>query len=87
LTERALATTDDLWDALTTPCQLPPWFGRNLDAWVDTLRGGVSPVLGGHRQLIIRARPMGLFDPANARGRAVVEICEQSGTAHVEFDT
>ncbi|MEU6285701.1 barstar family protein, partial [Streptomyces sp. NPDC047028] len=25
--------SNDFWDAVSEPCGLPGWFGRNLDAW------------------------------------------------------
>ena len=28
-----IETLDDFWDAVSKPCRLPEWFGRNLDAW------------------------------------------------------
>ncbi|PWE10936.1 hypothetical protein DD630_33160 [Streptomyces sp. BSE7F] len=34
---RLIETLDDIWDAVSEPCGLPEWFGRNLDAWSDTI--------------------------------------------------
>ena len=51
-----------LWDVLAAPCGLPRWFGRNLDAWWDTIQtGAISDVLDDHPVLIIRVRSQGLF--------------------------
>ena len=35
---------DDFYDQVSTHLQLASWFGRNLDALVDALRGGCGPV-------------------------------------------
>ena len=84
LSAQVIESTDQLWDLLAVPCGLPTWFGRNLDAWVDTLRGGISEVIDRHPVLIIRVRPLGLFSPDSERGRAVIEIADESGRARVE---
>ncbi|MFI1599084.1 barstar family protein [Streptomyces venezuelae] len=34
---RLIETLNDFWDAVSEPCGLPEWFGRNLDAWSDTI--------------------------------------------------
>lgn len=34
---KAIDTLDDFWDAVTQPCGLPEWFGRNSEAWRDTI--------------------------------------------------
>ena len=60
-----ITSWDDLWDALTGPCGLPEWFGRNLDAWEDTLgTGAISDVLDAHPFLIVRVLGQGLSPPA-----------------------
>ena len=51
---------------------------------MDTLRGGISEVIDRHPVLIIRVRPLGLFSPDSERGRAVIEIADESGRARVE---
>src|SRR4051812_19628776 len=33
---RQIETRKDFWDAVAKPCR-PEWFGRNLDAWSDTI--------------------------------------------------
>jgi hypothetical protein len=85
LSAEVIESTDQLWDLLGGPCGLPTWFGRNLDAWVDALRGGISEVIDQHRLLIIRVRPHGLFSPDSDRGRAIIEITDESGRARVEL--
>lgn len=84
LRAEVIESTDQLWDLLGGPCGLPSWFGRNLDAWADTLSGGISDVIDQHARLIIRVRPLGLFSPGNERGRAIVEITNESGRAKVD---
>ena len=44
LTRSTIYSWDQLWDALTEPCGLPSWFGRNLNAWIDK-RTGLTLVL------------------------------------------
>ena len=47
---------DELWGALVGPCGLPKWFGRNLDAWNDTLgTGAIFEVLDAHPFLIVES--------------------------------
>jgi Barstar (barnase inhibitor) len=49
LSDRVIETWDELCDALHEPCGLPSWFGRNLDAWSDTIHtGNISDVLDRH---------------------------------------
>jgi hypothetical protein len=79
-----VGSTDELWDQLAQPCGLPPWFGRNLDAWVDTLRGGVSETLDSILMLVIAVQPLGLFAPGNKRGETFTAMCDDSGRVKVE---
>ncbi|XVU21714.1 barstar family protein [Actinoplanes sp. CA-054009] len=59
---RALATLDDFWDAVAGPAGLPDWFGRNLDAWIDTIQhGGISEVLDSHDRLVVHVDRAGYF--------------------------
>ncbi len=45
---------DQFWDAVAEPLQLPSWFGRNMDAWHDTLvAGGISPHLDAHTVVLM----------------------------------
>lgn len=85
LTDTVIESTDDLWDRLARPCGLPAWFGRNLDAWEETIRGNVSEILDSHSMVVIRARGRGLFAPDNDRGKLFRQICEESGRARVEL--
>jgi hypothetical protein len=75
---------DQLWDALADRCGLPGWFGRNLDAWNDTLHGGISELLDEHPLLILRVQPAGIFAPGNPDGIAFREVTDDSGVARVE---
>ncbi|MCM2417055.1 barstar family protein [Streptomyces sp. RKAG293] len=60
---RLIATLDDFWDAVSEPCGLPTWFGRNLDAWSDTINSrGISEVIDSHDTLIVHVDQQGLFD-------------------------
>jgi len=79
-----IESTDELWDRLAAPCGLPSWFGRNLDAWKDTLSGGISLVLDSYPVLVIKVQPLGLSAPGNERGQTFTAICRESGRAQVE---
>ncbi|MFD0059000.1 barstar family protein [Streptomyces sp. NPDC127168] len=60
---RLIETLDDFWDAVSEPCGLPEWFGRNLDAWSDTIETrGVSEVIDSHDALIVHVDQRGLFN-------------------------
>ena len=81
-----IASVDELWDGLMEPCGLPHWFGRNLNAWNDTLgTGGISPMLDAHPFLIVRVLAEGLFAPGNPQGEAFVEVTAQTGEGRVEI--
>ncbi len=85
LRSRAIGSWDELWDALQEPCGLPTWFGRNLDAWNDTLgTGGISEVLDAHPTLLIRVASEGLFAPDQPEGRRFVETTQATGQGGVE---
>jgi hypothetical protein len=82
-----ITSWDELWDALLTPCGLPDWFGRNLNAWNDTLgTGGISAVLDAHPYLIVRVSGNGLFAPDNADGVAFAEVTARTGEGRVEIE-
>jgi hypothetical protein len=85
LSRSIIDSTDRLWDLLAPPCGLPVWFGRNVDAWRDTLRGGISEIVDSHQSLVIRLIPIGLFAPDDERGKAFVEASLQSGQVRFEF--
>ncbi|WP_281182436.1 barstar family protein [Nocardia miyunensis] len=60
---RLIETLDDFWDAVKEPCGLPDWFGRNLDAWSDTIETrGISEVIDSHDVLVVHVDQRGLFD-------------------------
>ncbi|MGW3142809.1 barstar family protein [Streptomyces sp. NPDC001139] len=59
---RLIETLDDFWDAVSEPCGLPEWLGRNLDAWSDTIETrGISEVIDSHDTLIVHVDQRGLF--------------------------
>ncbi|NKQ27302.1 barstar family protein [Streptomyces galbus] len=59
---RPIETLDDFWDAVSGPCGLPEWFGRNPDAWSDTVEArGISEVIDSHDVLIVHVDRRGLF--------------------------
>ncbi|MFE6713977.1 barstar family protein [Streptomyces sp. NPDC057695] len=60
---RLIKTLNDFWDAVSEPCGLPEWFGRNLDAWSDTIETrGISEVIDSHDVLIVHVDQQGLFE-------------------------
>jgi len=86
LSERRIRSSSELWDALSEPCGLPDWFGRNLDAWWDTIdTGAISDVIDAHPRLIVRLSPVGMFQAGDPQGEAFVEVTTQSDYAMVEF--
>jgi hypothetical protein len=87
LTDRTIDSWSALWDSLTVPCGLPDWFGRNLDAWMDTIRtGAISEVIDAHPRLLVRVRSAGIFASGNPEGAAFVEVTERSGYGRVEVN-
>jgi len=85
LHDQLIKTPGQLWDALAQPCGLPDWFGRNLDAWNDTLGGGISATLDEHPLLIIEISPRGLFAPGNREGQAFIEVSDATGYARIDI--
>ena len=78
---------DELWDALVDPCGLPEWFGRNLDAWNDTLEtGAISAALDAHPFLVVRVLRRGLFDPDNPEGLRFLETTASTGEGRVDIE-
>ncbi|MFE5843846.1 barstar family protein [Streptomyces niveus] len=58
-----IETLNDFWGAVSEPCGLPEWFGRNLDAWSDTIETrGISEVIDSHDSLTVHVDRQGLFD-------------------------
>jgi hypothetical protein len=86
LRERGINSADELWDALADPCGLPDWFGRNLNAWNDTLGvGAISAVLDAHPYLIVRVCRRGFF-ASGADGAAFVEVTANTGQGRVDVE-
>lgn len=82
-----ISSWEELWDALAEPWGLPEWFGRNLNAWNDTLgTGGISAVLDAHPFLIVRVLGQGLFSPGNADGLSFAEVTADTGEGLVEIE-
>ncbi|MFF4262751.1 barstar family protein [Streptomyces virginiae] len=72
---RQIETLDDFWDAVSGPCGLPEWCGRNLDAWSDTINTrGISDVIDSHDLLVVHVDGRGLFDGSRRAGRALAEV-------------
>ncbi|MEV6756567.1 barstar family protein [Streptomyces sp. NPDC051214] len=68
-------TLSDFWDAVAEPCGLPEWFGRNLDAWSDTIHGrGISDVVDSHDVLVVHVVQRGLFSEGRRDGQALTRI-------------
>src|SRR5204863_89398 len=84
LTAPVIKTADEFWDALVRPLGLPTWFGRNLNAWDDTLWGGISDVVDQAEEIVIRVRAEGLFAPDDEGGRPFGEVTNWPRTAHIE---
>ncbi|MFF3889224.1 barstar family protein [Streptomyces sp. NPDC001914] len=67
---RSIASLDDFWDAVAKPCGLPEWFGRNLDAWADTIQTrGISEVIDRYDVLVIHVDKQGIFASRNREAR------------------
>jgi hypothetical protein len=82
-----LTSTDDFWDAVAAPCGLPDWFGRNLDAWWDTIETrNVSQVIDAHDLLVVRATPTGLFAPGNPDGARLAGVFADATRARLELE-
>ncbi|MGW7262260.1 barstar family protein [Streptomyces sp. NPDC054842] len=72
LRDRSIQTLDDFWDAVTEPCGLPELFGRNTEAWRDTIQTrGVSEVIDSYDVLVVHADKRGLFAARNRESRAL----------------
>ncbi|WP_329119832.1 barstar family protein [Streptomyces sp. NBC_01465] len=82
-----LITLDDFWDAVAEPCGLPDWFGRNLDAWWDTIETrDISPVIDAYEDLVVRATPTGLFAPGNPDGTRLVGVFAEATRARLDLE-
>jgi RNAse (barnase) inhibitor barstar len=81
---QTIETWPQLWDALASPCGLPSWFGRNLNAWWDTIQtGAISEVLDDHPMLIVLVRQTGLFAPGGD-GQGFLDTTNQCDYARAE---
>ncbi|MGH9223216.1 MAG: barstar family protein [Acidimicrobiales bacterium] len=84
---RTIESWSALWDALAGPCGLPGWFGRNLDAWWDTIdTGAISAVIDAHPKLILRVARRGMFASDNLDGAAFAEVTNESAYATLEVE-
>ncbi|MCX5040825.1 MULTISPECIES: barstar family protein [Streptomyces] len=69
---RSLETLDDFWDAIAEPCGLPEWFGRNTEAWRDTIQTrGISDVIDSYDVLVVHVDKRGVFAVRNRKARAL----------------
>lgn len=69
---RSLETLDDFWDAIAEPCGLPEWFGRNTEAWRDTIQTrGISDVIDSYDVLVVHVDKRGVFAVRNREARAL----------------
>jgi hypothetical protein len=85
LSDRTIESSSALWDALVKPCRLPEWFGRNLNAWWDTIdTGAISSVVDEHPNLVVLVAPRGIFAPGNPEGAAFAEVTNRSTYAALE---
>ncbi|MEU5689928.1 hypothetical protein DEJ48_39045 [Streptomyces venezuelae] len=72
---RPIETLNDFWDAVAGPCGLPEWFGRNLDAWSDTIHArGISNVIDSHDLLVVHVDQQGLFSEGRQAGHALAGV-------------
>ncbi|MEN2423710.1 barstar family protein [Streptomyces rimosus] len=72
---RRIETLNDFWDAVSEPCGLPEWFGRNLDAWSDTIQTrGISEVIDSHDILSVHVDQQGLFGGHRQEAKALAGI-------------
>lgn len=69
---RSIETLDDFWDAVTEPCVLPQWFGRNTEAWRDTIQTrGISEVIDSYDVLAVHVDRQGVFAARDRDARAL----------------
>ncbi|WP_043512672.1 MULTISPECIES: barstar family protein [unclassified Actinoplanes] len=72
LRSRKIETLDDFWDAVAKPCGLPAWFGRNIDAWRDTIQArGISDLVDRHDAVVVHVDRAGLFSRKDHEARAL----------------
>lgn len=83
LSSRILESPDQVWDALTELCRLPKWFGRNLDAWHDTLLGGITDEIDGRKVVVVRVLGNGIFSPTSEWTKRFIDSTESGGLGKV----
>ncbi|QES52815.1 hypothetical protein DEJ50_32265 [Streptomyces venezuelae] len=72
---RRIETLKDFWDAVAGPCGLPEWFGRNLDAWSDTIHArGISDVIDSYDVLVVHVDQRGLFGGDRQEGEILAGV-------------
>lgn len=89
LTGRQIDSWAQLWDALAEPCRcgLPTWFGRNLDAWWDTIQNGaISEVIDAHSNLVVRLCADGFFGN-DGDGRRFIDVTNECRCYHAGIET
>ena len=79
-----IGTWDELWDILTERCRLPSMFGRNLNAWWDTIEAGaISDLIDDHPSMVLLLDPVGIFAPGNDDGEAFIAVTNECSYARV----
>lgn len=69
---QSIETLDDFWDAVSEPCGLPHWFGRNTEAWRDTIQvRGISAVIDSYDVLVVHVDHQGIFAAKHRDARAL----------------
>ena len=67
-----METLDDFWDAVSVFCGLPAWFGRNIEAWRDTITvRGISDLIDRHDAVVVHVDRAGLFSRKDREARAL----------------
>ncbi|MGD1225664.1 barstar family protein [Streptomyces krungchingensis] len=73
---RSIDTFDAFWDAVAEPCGLPQWFGRNTDAWRDTVwTRGICEVVDSYDVLVVHVDEQGIFAARNRESRVLRSAC------------
>jgi len=69
---KPMENLDDFWDAVSGPCGLPDWFGRNTEAWRDTIQTrGISEVIDRYDILVVHVDRRGIFAGSSRDIRAL----------------
>ena len=84
LSDVRITSREDLWDAIAERCATPSWFGRNLDAWWDTIEaGGISEFLDSREYLHV-VLPADLLALEEDYGHRFLRITNESTYASAE---